>query len=298
MLERHHLAMLREIDRTGSITLAADRLALSQSALSHAIRRLEDRLGAKLWERRGRRLVPTRVGTHLIGLAGRLLPQFEQAEATLDDFIRGKEGVLRIGMECHPCHRWLLKVVAPFFRAWPQVDVDIRQAFQFSGLEALTGHEIDLIVTPDPVRLPGLTYTAVFDYEMMLAVPEAHPATGPLAPDDLVGETLVTYPVDASRLDIFTAFLAPAGLRPADHKTIETTDIMLQMVAAGRGVAPLPDWLIAEYRRELPIRGLRLGDGIRKSIHVGAREEDMGIAYLAAFLDLARREGRRFQIVP
>ncbi len=290
MIERQHLAILRETDRLGSVTAAADALHLTQSALSHAIRRLEAQAGVALWKKEGRGLRPTQAGRHLIGLAQRVLPQLEQAQATLADFARGQRGMLRIGMECHPCYRWLLRVVEPYLRDWPQVDVDVRQAFQFGGVGALLAHEIDILITPDPVKRPGLAYEPVFDYEMRLAVSSDHALAGEVAaPGDLTGEVLITYPVSPERLDIYTRFLVPAGCLPRAVKVIETTDIMLQMVAAGRGVTALPDWLIAEYRASLPIRSLRLGpEGIGKSIHVGRRAEDATPDFVEGFLRLAR----------
>lgn len=289
MIERQHLAILRETDRLGSVTAAAEALHLTQSALSHAIRRLEAQAGVKVWEKEGRRLRPTQAGRYLIALAQRLLPQLEQAEATLADFARGQRGMLRIGMECHPCYRWLLRVVEPYLAAWPQVDVDVRQAFQFGGVGALIGHEIDLLITPDPVERPGLFYEPVFDYEMRLAVAEGHPLAGDVAaPGDLTGEVLIIYPVSPERLDVYTRFLVPGGCLPRAVKVIETTDIMLRMVAAGRGVTVLPDWLIEEYRATLPIRSLRLGEaGIAKSIHIGRRDGDAATDYVEAFIRLA-----------
>jgi LysR family transcriptional regulator for metE and metH len=289
MIERQHLAILRETDRLGSVTVAADALHLTQSALSHAIRRLEAQAGVALWEKEGRGLRPTQAGRYLIALAQRLLPQLEQAEATLADFARGQRGMLRIGMECHPCYRWLLRVVEPYLAAWPRVDVDVRQAFQFGGVGALLGHEIDLLITPDPVERPGLVYEPVFAYQMRLVVAEGHPLAGEVAaPADLTGEVLIIYPVSPERLDIYTQFLVPAGCLPRAVKVIETTDIMLQMVAAGRGVTALPDWLIEEYRATLPIRSLRLGPaGIAKSIHIGRRASDATADYVEGFMTLA-----------
>ena len=88
---------------------------------------------------------------------------------------RGTRGTLRIGMECHPCYQWLLKVVAPYLPQWPDVDVDVKQKFRFGGIGALVDHEIDLLVTPDPVPQPGLRFEPVFDYEQVLVVPRTHP---------------------------------------------------------------------------------------------------------------------------
>lgn len=291
MLDRQHLAILREVDRQGGVTAAADRLNLTQSAVSHAIRRLERELEATLWERDGRRLRLTRAGRRLLTLAQRVLPQIEQAEADIAEYASGRRGELRIGMECHPCYRWLLKVVEPFLAAWPDVDLDVKQAFQFTGLDALMGQEIDLLITPDPVLREELIFTPVFDYELVLAVAADHPLADRrvIAPEDLERELLITYPVATERLDVFTRFLLPAQRQPRAHRAVETTDIMLQMVAAGRGVAPLPDWLIAESAGRLPIAALRMGpEGIAKSIHVGARAADAGVAFLSGFLDIAR----------
>jgi len=292
MLERFHLMLIREVERQGSITAAAEVLCLTQSALSHTVKKIEQHLGTPIWSREGRKLYLTEAGRYLLQLANRLLPQLEHAENVMRQYAAGERGSLRIGMECHPCYQWLLKVVAPYLAAWPDVDVDVKQKFQFGGIQALLGHEVDMLVTPDPLHRPGLHYVPVFDYEQVLVVTRTHPlAAAPhVTPDQLCGETLITYPVDIERLDIYSQFLLPAGCQPRRHKTIETTDIMLQMVASGRGVAALPRWLAEEYAMKLAISVVRIGrNGIAKQIFLGLRENDTGIGYLKAFVDLARQ---------
>lgn len=294
MIERIHLAILREVARRGSLTAAAETLFLTQSALSHAIRKLEGQLGVDVWTRDGRSLRLTQAGAYLLEMANRLLPQLEHAERLMAQYAQGQRGTLRIGMECAPCYQWLLKVVAPYLAQWPDVDVDVKQRFQFGGLQALEGWEIDLLVTPDPLHKPGLRFVPVFDYEQVLVVANDHRLAGkPWAePCDLSDEVLITYPVDIDRLDIYNYFLLPAGCAPRQRKTIETTDILLQMVAGGRGVAALPRWLVAEYAQKLPVTPVRLGpNGIPKQIFLGIREEDAGADYLDAFVRLAAAIG-------
>jgi LysR family transcriptional regulator for metE and metH len=291
MLERIHLSIIQEVDRLGSLTAAAGVLCLSQSALSHAVRKLEEQLGTQVWLREGRSLRPTQAGRYLLAVANRVLPQLVLAEERMRQFAEGERGTLRIGMECHPCYQWLLRVVAPYLARWPDVDVDVKQKFQFGGIGALFGYEIDLLVTPDPLDKPGLRFEPVFDYEQVLVVHRSHPLAKVdfVRPKQLTDETLVTYPVDIERLDIYNRFLMPAGITPKRHKTIETTDIMLQMVASGRGVAALPRWLVEEYAGKMKLVPLRLGrHGIAKQIFLGAREADVDIDYLAAFVELAR----------
>ncbi|WP_298223996.1 LysR family transcriptional regulator [Acidocella sp.] len=290
VLERAHLTIVQEVAREGSLTAAASRLNLTQPALSHAIRKLEDQLGVDIWRREGRSLQFTQAGEWLLAVANRVLPQFTHAEERLGQFANGERGKLRIGMECHPCYQWLLKIVSPYLDSWPQVDVDVRQRFQFGGIGALFGHEIDMLVTPDPLFKPGLRFTPVFNYEQVLVVGPEHPLRNAafVLPHQLSGETLITYPVPPERLDIYTEFLQPAGIAPRQHKPIETTDIMLLMVAHGRGVAALPCWLVEEYAPKFKLYPVRLGQsGVAKQIFVGMREADSGIEYMRAFIKLA-----------
>ncbi|MEM6457851.1 MAG: LysR family transcriptional regulator [Planctomycetota bacterium] len=290
-LERTHLEIIRAVDQHGSLTAAAEALHLTQSALSHSIRKLERQLGVRVWHREGRRLQPTQAGAYLLSTAKRLLPQLTHAEARLEQFARGERGTLRIGMECHPCFQWLQRVTGPYLSEWPEVDIDVDQAFRFGGIGALLAYEIDLLVTPDPLRKDDIHFEPVFDYEQVLVVGPDHPLrdASHASPRQLGDATLLTYPVSRDRLDIYTRFLAPAGRTVRRQKVIENTDIMLQMVACGRGIAALPRWLVNEYAEIYPVHAVRLGpSGVQKKIYLGIRQTDLGIAFLQAFLEMAR----------
>ncbi len=290
MIERSHLTILREIERNGTLTAAADRLHLTQSALTHAIKKLEQRTTVKLWNKEGRTLRLTQAGSYVLSVANRLVPQLEYADQVIERFARGEKGVIRIGMECHPCYQWLLKVVAPYIERYPEVDIDVKQQFQFGGMEALINYDIDVLVTPDPIHQSGVTFKPVLDYQQVLVVSKQHALAKKtqVEPKDLAGEVLYSYPVDIDRLDIYSQFLNPANCRPKKHKNIEATDIMLQLVAAGRGVAALPHWLVNEYADKMAIQAVRLGKaGVSKSIYLGLRDDDQGIEYIKAFVNQA-----------
>lgn len=292
MLDRQHLAIIREVARAGSVTAAAERLNLSQSAISHAISKLEDRHRVAVWRKKGRSLRLTQAGEHLLQLAERFLPELEHAEQVMADIARGRRGRLRIGMECHPCERWLMRITAPYLAAWPDVDLELRNAFRFDGVSALQAHEIDLLATPDPISAPDLHFQPVFDYELRLAVRDGHPlANRPfLRPEDLRAEELLTVPVGVERLDIYTRFLIPADCRPKRRTAIETIELMLQLAAAGRGVAVLPDWILREQGAGMPLTALRIGEtGLHKSVNIGLRRPDLTADYIAGFLAIAEQ---------
>ena len=291
MLDRQHLTIVRQVVRSGGVTAAAEALSLSQSAVSHAMAKLEDYHGVKIWRRKGRGLQLTQAGAYLLALAERMVPELEHAERVLRDMARGRRGALRIGMECHPCEKWLMQVTRPYLAAWPDVDLEIRAAFRFDGVAALHAHEIDVLVTPDPVVRDDLRFTPVFDYALLLAMPNDHPlaARPHISPADLNDQELFTVPIGPDRLDIFTRFLIPAGCRPRRHTGIESIDLILQLVAAGRGVAVLPDWLIHAEAKPLPITARPIGaSGLHKSITLGLRVEDAGMDYVEGLIAIAR----------
>ena len=271
----------------------ACKLDLTQSALSHTVRKLEDQLGTQIWLREGRSLRPTQAGEYLLAVANRLIPQLQHAEERLRQFAQGERGALRIGMECHPCYQWLLKIVSPYLAAWPAVDVDVKQKFQFGGIGALFGYEIDMLVTPDPLHKAGLLFEPVFDYEQVLVVGADHPLCGHdyIEPAALAGETLITYPVAIDRLDIYTQFLMPAGVTPpcgtSRSKPPTSCCKWSPVVVAWRPCR-------AGWWRNMQknCRSAPYGWGapaLPMQIYLGIREADARTDYLCAFLELAHQ---------
>lgn len=292
MLERIHLEILTAIKEHGTLTKAADSLYLSQSALSHSIKKLEGQIATPIWTKDGRTLRLTAAGEHIQTLASRVLPQFLHTQLLLKQIAKGEMGSLRIGMECHPCYQWLLRVIQPYLEQWPDIDIDVKQEFQFGALGALLNYEIDVLITPDPLFKPKIDYIPVFNYEHRLVVSKNHKLAKQesVFPSQLSNEVLFSYPVEPLRLDIFSQFLNPAKCTVKKHKIIETTEIMLQMVAAGRGVCALPGWLVDEYEKSMPIKSIRFGEqGIAKQIFVGMRKDEQHIDYLNDFIAQAKK---------
>ena len=179
----------------------------------------------------------------------------------------------------------------PFLKEWDSVDVDIKQQFQFDGLTALCNHDLDLLITPDPVQTQRIEFIPVFDYELVLVIPSQHSlAEKPvMQPEDLASEILFTYPVKEERLDIYNYFLNSANVRPRQQKTLESTEIMLQMVAAGRGVAALPRWLVEQYPESRNLVAKSLGKkGVFKKIWLGIHETNLDTRYIQSFITIAR----------
>lgn len=291
MIEHSHLTIILALHDKGTLTEAANTLHLSQSALSHQIRYLEKKLDVALWQREGRSLKLTQAGNLLLQTAQQVLPVLEQAEQTLKAYGEGRQGILRIGVECYPCHQWLTGAIGDFLQQMPDVDIDIVNKFQFSGLEGLLNQHIDILITPDRVQSKNIGYEALAEYELMLVVSAGHLLAfrDVVTPEDLMDATLLTFPVPHERLDILVRFLNPAGIKPARIKKIESIELMLKMVDLGRGVCVLPEWLADNYRQNMALKKIRLGeDGIQKKLFAALRERDKDIAYMQQFIAIGR----------
>lgn len=291
MIDLRHLRTLATLREAGSLAEAAERLHLTQSALSHQLKTLETETGLALYVRKSQPPRFTRAGERLLALADLVLPALREATRDLARLRDGRAGRLVMAIECHSCFEWLMPALNRFRQDWPEVELDFSSGFHADAQDLLRRRELDLVVTSNPGNDATLRFVPLFDYEARLVVGLHHPlaARSHVEPADLAGETLVTYPVDEERLDVFAHFLAPAGVRPAAIRHSELTLMMVQLAASGRGVCVLPAWAAQEYEQRGWIRTLPLGThGVWRTLHAAIRAEDTGLAFVQDFLLTAR----------
>ena len=295
-LELRHLRTVRAIHEQGGLARAAEVLNITQSALSHQVKALEEQAGVELFVRRAKPMRLSAAGMRLLRLAEQVLPLVAATEAEFKGVEMGRVGRLHIAMECHACFDWLLPVLDMFRRTWPDVDVDIRQRLAFSALPALAREEVDLVISSDPDEMPGVIFQPLFDYSPTLLVPAGHPlvAKGWAEPADFADQTLITYPMDRGRLDVFSQFLTPAGVEPARTRQVELTAVAVMLEASGRGIAVMPDWVLRREAANPELALLPLGQGgMMRRLYAAIRENDLSLPYIAHILRLSRTEALR-----
>lgn len=295
--ELRHLRTIKAIHDTGGLARAADMMNMTQSALSHQVKGLEEQAGVELFVRRSKPLKLSAAGQRMLKVAERVLPEIEGLEEEFRALISGKTGRLHITLECHACFDWLFPVLEQFRRVWPDVDVDIRAGLAFDALPALQREEVDLVISSNPVDLPGIVFNPLFDYHPTLIAAAQNPiaARAEITAEDLRDQTLITYPVARDRLDIFTELLTPAKVEPRHHRQAELTAVILMLVGSNRGVAVLPDWALRGVK-DHPDYALRpLVGNVTKRLYAATREEDAMQPYIAHFLRLGRTEAVKLQ---
>ena len=299
-IEFRHLRTVRAIHECGGLARAADQLNITQSALSHQIKGLEEQAGVELFVRRSKPMKLSAAGMRLLRLANKILPEVEALEAEFNGLRDGSSGRLHIAIECHACFEWLFPVLEKFRKTWPDVDVDIRPGLAFDAMPALQKEEVDLVVSSDPEDLAGVSFSHLFDYNPVFVAAAQHPLAQKswIEAEDFRGETLITYPVDRARLDIFSQLLTPAKVEPAAIRQAELTAVILLLVASNRGVSVLPDWVVREvkYSSDYVTRPLT-ETGITRQLFAATRNDDLEKPYMRDLIRLAGEEARRLQQV-
>ena len=291
-----HLQTLQALRDTNRLSDAAEKIFVTPSAISHQLRELEDRFGCVLVYRRQQPYSFTSAGYRLLELADEILPKIQEANADVVRLAKGDSGRLHIAIECHSCYDWLLPTLDQYQRSWPDVDVDIAGGFGFQPQAALARGELDLVITSNRMEDQRLRYIPLFRYESRLAVSNQHRFTKKkyVLAEDLVRETLITYPVERSRLDVFNWFLNEANVEPEKVRTAEITSLMIQRVASGRGVTCLPEWVLRTYEDDGYVTTKRLGKkGVFPKMLAAIRRDYKELAFVQDFCDTARQSFQR-----
>ncbi|TNF99326.1 MAG: LysR family transcriptional regulator [Gammaproteobacteria bacterium] len=285
ILEIRHLRTLRAIEETGSLAAAAQMISLTQSALSHQLKQLETHYEVPLFQRNTRPMTLTETGRRLLNLANDILPRIDEAESILTGPVSHAKRFL-VAIECHSCFDWLLPALNHVRKHWPELDVDAQMVFD--ALPLLKKHDIDVVITSDPIDSKDIIFIELFQYEAQLLLSPQHRLSNKkiIQPKDIANETLITYPVDPERLDIYRHFLQPAGLPMAKRRTSELTDMIVQHVDSCRGIAVLPDWVLQNHALAKNLVTRSLGKhGVHRTVFAAVRNIDAENIELKNFID-------------
>lgn len=287
-IETRHLQLMVAVSEEKSVTRAGARLHLSQSALSHQLRDLEDRLGTPLFHRVNKRMLLTQAGERLLHSARVALGELTRAEDDLARMASGDQGSLRISTECYTCYHWLPQTMKEFSRRFPRVEVKILLEATRRPLPALLEGKLDVAIVSNPVRDRRLAYRPLFRDEVVVVMAPQHPLAARefIAPKDFADVTLFSYtPMAESTL--CRRVLDPAGVKPGRFCEVQLTEAMVEMVKAGLGISAVACWAVAELIQSgsLVARPLTRR-GFHRLWQAGTLKTRVTPAYITEFLDL------------
>jgi len=274
-MELRHLKLIKEVAEKGSLTKAMDSLFLSQSALSHQLKEVENHLGTQLFHRVNKKLILTGAGKIVLESAKKILRELDKTEQAVKKLINGETGSVRVATECYTCYHWLPSLMIEFNKEFPSVDIEIFPGTTDDPASLILEGELDLAVTTETSETNGLIYTELFRDEMMAVVPIDHPWASKkyVVAEDFRDQNIFIHSFPLDSVTLFNQVLIPAGVSPKKVMPIHVIDAVLQMIKARLGIQVMAQWMVKPYLVE---NGLTLVPVTKKRLY---------LTWYAAYID-------------
>ncbi len=244
-LEIKHLRMICAISESGNMTRAAEKLCISQSALSQQLKDIENKLGTDLFFRTRKKMILTEVGKQLQDTAVQVIDSVDQAEHTISLQTKGEKGELKVGTQCIFCYKWLPQVMRLFHAKFPNVEIEVGNSRDLN--EELESKRFNLVISG--AISPSMTHSSValFKDQLVCVMPEDHPlaACSFVQLNDFAGNNLISHS-DKGRNRFYQQILKPKNIEPKTFMNVGAPQAILEMVAAGLGISIFPRWAVTE----------------------------------------------------
>ena len=277
-MEMHQLTYFESVSRHLHFTRAAEELNVAQPSVSQQIRKLEAELGAPLFHRMKRHVALTEAGKTFLPHARAVLQRVEEARLEVQELSGLRRGTLAVGTTPSVGTYLLPRALAAFSRRHPGIALAFREAGSRTLLNLLEAGELDMAVVIQPIRHPALETLSLLEEELLLAVPRQHPlASGKrrVRLAQLREEPFVLLREGAYDLrDQTLSACRRAGFEPTVALDGGEMDSMLRFVAAGIGVAILPEMVLADIdRRDGPVAVRHVQPRLTRSLVLARRRD-------------------------
>ena len=249
MIDIKYLRLIETVATEGSLSGAARKLFLTQSALSHQLKEIELQMGTQAFHRVNKKLVITPAGNIVLAAARKILPLVENVDLEIKKITSGEVGQLRLCTECYTCYHWLPPLIKKFNLEYPNIDIQIITENVNEPLTLLKDGKVDIVVIHRPEKDNNLEYVELFKDEMVLLMSSRDPLTQyPIIhPDHFSNQVLITHSSRGKQGLIFKEILNPAGVEVRKIIYVQLTEAVVEMVKAGIGIAVLPKWTLKPY---------------------------------------------------
>jgi LysR family transcriptional regulator for metE and metH len=263
-LEVRHLSLVKAVAEAGNISRAGIQLHLTQSALSHQLQAIEQKLGVPLFLRHNKRMTLSKSGERLLRSAGQILEELNRVEEDIRLIASNKEGVLRVSTECSTAYHWLPSIVKIFKRKFPDITIQVVSEAAGHPMQYLIERKLDIAIIPRTIHDRQIVLEPLFQDKLVVIMHPDHPLAWKryVTARDFADQHLFLYSERERTEDwtFYSTVLAASGVTPRQVSFIALTEGIIEMVKAGLGIAVFAHWAIdPELKRHsikaLPITG-------------------------------------------
>lgn len=245
-IEIRHLKLMKAISETGNMTKAAQKLFLTQPALSHQLADIEGKLEIPLFHRTKKKMILTQAGEILLKSAEKMLLEINQVEREISKMVHGETGVLRIGTTCVLSYKWLPNIMHQLRKIYPKVEIELKTSLEV--LEDLKNNKLDLVISTMMDEHPNFMAVPLFKDEILITMSPQDLLTSKafLVATDFEGTNLISYQ-DPIKGDLYNDYLSPAGIEPAKLIRADQPEAAVELIKSGFGISLFPRWAITSY---------------------------------------------------
>lgn len=245
MLEIKHFRMICALAESGNMTRAAEKLAISQSALSQQLKDIETKLGADLFFRTRQKMITTEVGRQLQDTAVEVLEAVDQAERGIATRTKGEKGELKVGTQCIFCYKWLPEVMRLFHAKFPNIEIAVGNSVDLSA--ELEEKKYDLVISGAISSSQAHTTVPLFQDQLVCIMNANHPLAGErfVRFQDFADSNLISH-AEKGKNRFYQLVLKEKGIEPRRVMNVGAPQAIVEMVGAGFGIAIFPRWAITE----------------------------------------------------
>ena len=293
MIDIKYLRLIETVATEGSLSGAAKKLFLTQSALSHQLKEIELQMGTQAFHRVNKKLVITPAGNVVLAAARKILPLVENVDLELKKIASGEVGQLRVCTECFTCYHWLPALIKKFNLEFPNIDIQIITENVSEPLSLLRNGKVDVALVHRYEKDNNLDYVELFRDEMVLLMSARDALTQypVILPEHFSNQVLITHSAKGKQGMVFREVLNPAGVDVRKIVYVQLTEAVVEMVRAGIGVAVLPKWTLKPYllNGDLAIKKI-MNKGLIRKWSAATLKTNRKVNHIQFFTQLLKNE--------
>ena len=288
-MELRHLKLVYTVAKEGTLTKAAEKLFLTQSALSHHLKEIEGELGTPVFKRSSKRMLLTPIGELVFNSASEVLNKFDELDKEIKRCLNGNTGKIRLSAECYTGFHWLPPIMKNFNSEYPNVDIEIVPKAVSNPIKYLLNGKIDLGVVLRKTTDKRIIYNRLFNDELVAVFSNNHhwKSKNFITADDFKSEHLFIHsrPFESSRL--YNYVLKPKNVVPQKVTFLQLTEAVIEMVAAQLGVTVIAKWSATPYLKNKELSYLPVtSKGLKRTWYAACLKEAQLPLYTKKFIEL------------
>lgn len=286
-MELKYFRLIKTIEEEGSIANSSERLFLTQSALSHQLRELEERLGFKVFHRSRNKWELTEEGKELYKLACKIFDSIDEGFSAIKHIKEGSKGSIKLSAECQSFFHSIPSFIQKMGILYPEIEIDVSLGATHQTISQVLSGDIDIAIVTSEPESDELTCIPVFEDEIFAILhQENHLNNLDYLDASHFGDIhllINSFPLEG--VAVYERFLKPNKINPIKISAIPFTEITLSMINANMGIMCAPKWQLTPFKLSKELVFKRIGkNGLKRKHYLVVKKQQTNKKYIHDFI--------------